>query len=97
MATVLKIAFHGLPLSYLLAFFFLFELCFCFSLKYQKLSTTGTSWSPAGATWYGSRNGAGSDGNVLIERERERERERVLHFVMCTNKIYLCRRSLWLW
>ncbi|KAF3951616.1 hypothetical protein CMV_022753 [Castanea mollissima] len=58
MATVL----HGLSLSNILVFFFFFELCFCFNPKYHRLSTTGTSWSSAGATWYGSRDGAGSDG-----------------------------------
>lgn len=28
-----------------------------------SLEASETDWSPAGATWYGSANGAGSDGN----------------------------------
>ena len=91
MATVL----HGLSLSNILVFFFFFELCFCFNPKYHRLSTTGTSWSSAGATWYGSRDGAGSDGNIYISIYiyRERERERIVLFVLCTNKIYLCMQE----
>ncbi|PIA61767.1 hypothetical protein AQUCO_00200037v1 [Aquilegia coerulea] len=43
----------------LLSFFSFAQLCFSLSL-----STVGTSWSTAGATWYGSPEGAGSDGGA---------------------------------
>jgi hypothetical protein len=80
----------GLSLSRILAFFFFSKLCFCFNPKHLNLSTITTHWSSAGATWYGSPDGFGSDGNVQRESERERE------FLYCLLIVYiLCRRGLW--
>ena len=42
------------------------EIAFGLSLNYNhKLAEEGSDWQPATATWYGSPNGDGSEGNVL--------------------------------
>lgn len=47
-------------------FCYLFEECFSFNPKHLNLSLTATRWNSAGATWYGSPDGFGSDGNILM-------------------------------
>ncbi|KAK9913997.1 hypothetical protein M0R45_037796 [Rubus argutus] len=37
-------------------------MCFSFNPKHLNLSLTATQWNSAGATWYGSPDGFGSDG-----------------------------------
>lgn len=54
---------HFFLVSSLLAFLCFSNLCFSFKPKHFNLSAVATHWGPAGATWYGSPDGAGSDGN----------------------------------
>ncbi|XP_068634690.1 expansin-B18-like [Aristolochia californica] len=48
----------------LLVFLSFSEFCNGVSVKRYGLTRTGSHWSPAGATWYGSRDGAGSTGGA---------------------------------
>ncbi|KAM1020538.1 hypothetical protein ACFX13_042466 [Malus domestica] len=45
----------------LITLFCCFNICFAVNRKHLNLSAAATDWSPAGATWYGSPDGAGSD------------------------------------
>ncbi|GKV12856.1 hypothetical protein SLEP1_g23947 [Rubroshorea leprosula] len=55
-----------LPLTLLIALSLLINPSFGFypKLLNTSLEASETDWSPAGATWYGSANGAGSDGGA---------------------------------
>ncbi|KAL0286017.1 UNVERIFIED_CONTAM: Expansin-B15 [Sesamum calycinum] len=52
---------HCLIFTSSLVFFCLFNSCLAFRHKHLNLSTRALHWSSAGATWYGSPDGAGSD------------------------------------
>lgn len=68
MATSTALQFQNPILVSLVALVFLFNSCYAFRPKFFNVSNSKSSdnsdWAPGGATWYGSANGAGSDGGA---------------------------------
>lgn len=59
--------FSSVSISFLLAFLCCCRTCYSFkSTKHVNLTRSGTHWGSAGATWYGSPDGAGSDGILFF-------------------------------
>lgn len=67
----------------LLAFLSLLGPCACRKLL-NSSAVAGATWSSAGATWYGTANGAGSDGNILVLHSELHPRSHVKSYAcMC--------------
>lgn len=64
MAALHSFRFHPSIFLCLVASFCFSRTCFGSKAKHSNLTTFGTRWSWAGATWYGSPDGAGSDGGA---------------------------------
>lgn len=93
----------------LLEFLSLLNTCNCFKPRNLNLSSsisiTASGWSPAGATWYGSPSGAGSDGTVsFFPKEIDDIYDsmhtwmRYINFSTCMPSIYyVCRWCMRVW
>ncbi|KAK8654584.1 hypothetical protein V6N13_128543 [Hibiscus sabdariffa] len=51
-------------LGFAATFSLLFTSCYCFLINASLAESDQSGWSPAGATWYGTPTGAGSDGGA---------------------------------